>query len=104
MQAFKRRTFLLIASSAAAAVAGRVAAQTGGKVSESDPQAVALGYKDDTTKVDNKKYPKHTPDQKCANCQFFQGKATDALGPCAVFGNRNVSAKGWCSSWTKKAA
>ena len=75
---------------------------TGPKLSESDPQAVALGYANDTTKVDAKKYPKHTPDQKCSNCQLFQGKATDALGGCALFPGKQVAGSGWCSAWNEK--
>ena len=77
-------------------------AQANAKVSEADPQAVALGYKDDTTKVDEKKFPKHTASQKCAGCQLFMAPATQPLGPCGVFGGKNVSANGWCSAWVKK--
>ena len=73
------------------------------KVQESDPQAQALGYRDDTTKVDAAKYPKHSPSQDCANCQLYQGKAGDASGPCPLFGGKQVMAKGWCSAWVKKA-
>jgi hypothetical protein len=43
------------------------------KLDEKDPQAVALGYVADTTKADTKKFPKHSNDQKCSNCQLFQG-------------------------------
>ena len=71
---------------------------------EKDPQAAALGYVADTTKADLKKFPKHTNDQKCSNCQLFQGKATDASGACALFAGKHVAANGWCSAWAKKAA
>ena len=64
---------------------------------------MALGYKDDSTKVDAKKYPKHAPAQTCANCQLFQGKATDATGGCPLFAGKQVAAAGWCSAWNKKA-
>ena len=105
MTPFNRRTFLLSAAACTAAASSSVRAQqaTTAKVDESDPQAVALGYKHDTTKVDEKKFPKHTKDQRCANCQLFMGKPTDAWGPCAVFGGKQVSAAGWCNSWVKKA-
>lgn len=73
------------------------------KLAESDPQATALGYKEDTTKVDAAKYPKHTAEQHCGNCQLFQGKATDALGACPLFAGKQVANKGWCSAWVKKA-
>lgn len=101
-----RRFFLMGASGVVlAAVAGKsipVRAQAA-KLVESDPQAVSLGYRQDTSKVDKAKFPKHEASQKCSNCQFFQGKAGDAWGPCAVFGGKQVSANGWCNSYTKKA-
>jgi hypothetical protein len=105
MTPFNRRTFLLSAAACTAAATSRARAQTAAaKVEEADPQAVALGYKHDTTKVDEKKFPKHTKDQKCANCQLFLAKPTEAWGPCAVFGGKQVSASGWCNSWVKKPA
>ena len=74
----------------------------GPKVSESDPQAVALGYKDDTTKVDAKKYPQHQAAQHCANCSFWQGRPDDAWAGCAMFGRKQVDAGGWCSAFSNK--
>lgn len=99
-----RRTFMfqVAAAGGAVLVANRAAAQT--KLEENDPQAVALGYKHDTTKVDPAKYPKHDATQKCANCQLFQGKAADAWGACALFGTKQVAGAGWCSAWVKKPA
>lgn len=99
-----RRTFMLQVAAAGTAVAatGGAIAQT--KLEETDPQAVALGYKHDTTKVDKAKYPKHDVSQKCSNCQLFQGKPTDAWGGCALFGAKQVAGPGWCSAWVKKPA
>lgn len=77
-------------------------AGSGAKLAESDPQAVALGYKDDTTRVDQKKYPNHQTAQVCSGCQFYQGTAKDALAPCTIFAGKKVAAKGWCSSYIKK--
>ena len=71
-------------------------------VQESDPQALALGYKTDTAAVDAKKYPAHTAAQHCGNCQLFQGKPTEVSGACPLFGGRHVATKGWCSAWVKK--
>jgi hypothetical protein len=75
----------------------------GAKLDEKDPQAVALGYVTDTTRADAKKFAQHTKDQKCSNCQHYQGKAGDAMGGCAIFGGKQVAANGWCSAWVKKA-
>lgn len=100
-----RRAFLVsVVASGAALAATRVAAQTPGpKLAESDPQAVALGYKEDGSKVDAAKYPAHTAAQACGNCNFFQGKPADAMAPCQLFASKQVNAKGWCSGYSKKA-
>jgi hypothetical protein len=98
-----RRGFLGLAGIAVvtAAVPGLAIAQA--RLEESDAQAGALGYRHDTTKVDKAKFPKHTADQVCANCQLYQGKASDAWGGCSIFPGKQVNAKGWCSAWVKKA-
>ena len=105
MSTSSRRHFVLQIVAAGAAIASLDAHAQGAapRLSEADPQAVALGYKDDTTRVDAKKYPKHSPEQKCANCQLFQGKPGDATGGCALFAGKQVAAAGWCSAWVKKA-
>lgn len=69
-----------------------------------DAQAKSLGYVVDTTKVDAKTNPTHKPDQKCANCQQYQGKATDASAPCTIFAGKLVAGAGWCKVWVKKQA
>ena len=77
-------------------------------VNEKDPAAVGLGYHTDAAKVDVKKFPKRAGDegkkQFCSGCMFYQGgadplKSTSA--PCQLFPGKQVSAKGWCNSWTK---
>jgi len=102
MSSTNRRTFImgLVAGSGVLA-AGAARAQAA--VAESDPQAAALGYKTDTTKVDAKKYPKHDASQHCGNCQLYQGKPADATGPCPLFAGKVVHKEGWCSAWVKKA-
>jgi anaerobic selenocysteine-containing dehydrogenase len=77
-------------------------AQAAPLVAETDPQAAALGYKVDTTKVDKAKYPKHTPDQSCGNCALYQG-GTATQGGCLLFAGKDVANQGWCSAWAKKA-
>lgn len=93
-----------VATGGAAFVATSAFAQAAGlKVDEKDPAAAALGYVADTTKADKKKFPKHVADQKCTNCNFFVGKATDAVGGCPLFASKQVAGPGWCSAWVKKA-
>jgi hypothetical protein len=98
-----RREFIVqLSLGTGALVAGQAMAQ-GAPVAEADAQAVALGYKADTTKVDDKKFPKHAATQSCANCALFQGKAGDKTGGCPLFAGKTVAATGWCSAWAKKA-
>ncbi len=105
MQSIPRRTFMLQVAAAGSALAGaQVMAQpAGARLEESNPQAVAMGYKHDTTKVDQAKFPKHAAAQSCSTCQLFQGKGKDALGGCPIFAGKQVAATGWCSAWAKKA-
>jgi len=72
-------------------------------VAEGDPQAVALGYKADATKVDKSKQPKYAAGQACGSCALYQGAAGSAAGNCPLFAGKQVSAKAWCSAWAKKA-
>jgi hypothetical protein len=100
-----RREFVLVAVPAGAALVSAITSAHAqpARLPESDPQALGLGYREDAAKVDAKKFSSYAAGRVCAGCQFFQGKATDAWGPCTVFGGKLVSAKGWCSAWAKKA-
>ncbi|NYT84026.1 high-potential iron-sulfur protein [Pollutimonas harenae] len=99
-----RRTFLVssIGLASSLALSRHVFADTA-KVSESDPTAVAMGYKHDATQIDKAKQARYVAGEECSNCQLFQGKPGDAWGPCPIFSGKQVSAKGWCSAYTKKS-
>ncbi|MGZ3158770.1 MAG: high-potential iron-sulfur protein [Burkholderiaceae bacterium] len=98
-----RRTFIIhtLAGSTALLTAGLTNAQTA-KLAETEPQAVALGYKEDASKVDKAKFPRYAAGQSCSTCQLYQGPATGD-GKCALFQGKLVSASGWCSAYAKKA-
>ena len=99
-----RRTFVIQSVVGAGVLASaRLAQAQAPLVQESDPQAVALGYKNDATKTDKVKYPTYAAGQNCANCALYQGKPADAAGACPLFAGKQVSAKAWCSAWAKKA-
>ena len=101
-----RRTFVIQSLTGAGVLACAAlphAAFAQATLTDTDPQAVGLGYSTDGTKTDTKKYPKYAAGQNCAGCALFQGKATDATGGCPLFGAKKVAAKGWCSAWAKKA-
>jgi len=98
-----RRQFMILSAAGACTLAlnGKVQAQA--MVAETDPQAVALGYRANATTVDKAKYPKYAAGQECDNCALFQGKAGAAAGGCALFAGKQVHGKGWCSAYAKKA-
>ena len=102
MKRSDRRSFIFRAM-AATSVLGMGSTAALADVDESDPVAVALGYRSDTRKVDAIKYPNHEPSQLCVNCKQFQGKAADRSGGCSLFGGKAVAAAGWCSAWARKA-
>lgn len=65
-----------------------------------NPQAKALSYAEKTTGL---KHPAFKAGSNCANCTFYKGAAGAAAGPCQLFPQHSVAAKGWCSAWAKKA-
>lgn len=70
------------------------------KLSEADPAAVAVGYREDASKIDKAKYPNYSAGQDCSSCSLYSGKSPDAWGGCALFTGKQVAAHGWCSAYT----
>jgi hypothetical protein len=98
-----RRQFMILSASGLALASAGTAFAADPALAETDPQAVGLGYKADTTKVDAAKYPKHLASQKCSGCALFKGAAGAAAGACQIFAGKAVSANGWCSAFAAKA-
>jgi hypothetical protein len=96
-----RRIFMLQAATASTTLMAGATWAQGKKLEENEPQAIALGYKEDSRTVDSKRFPKHNPSQTCTNCTIWRGKGGDA-GQCHLFSNRLLSGKGWCSQWVTK--
>jgi hypothetical protein len=73
---------------------------------ESDPLAVALGYKKDAATVDTTQYPKRAgaagATQFCNNCALYSAGA-DGLGSCTAIPGKLVAGKGWCNAWIPAA-
>lgn len=67
-----------------------------------DAYAKAMGFVLDTNNADSGKFPNHSPDQNCSNCQLFSGAEGDDLGPCSFFGGRLVPPTGWCRNFEPK--
>ena len=98
-----RRQFMILSAAGACTLALNGKVQARAMVAETDPQAVALGYRANATTVDKAKYPKYAAGQECDNCALFQGKAGAAAGGCALFAGKQVHGKGWCSAYAKNA-
>jgi hypothetical protein len=98
-----RRQFMILSAAGACTLAlnGKVQAQA--MVAENDPQAAALGYKADASKVDKVKFAKYAAGQKCDNCALYQGKAGSAAGSCSLFAGNQVAGAGWCCAYANKA-
>ena len=65
-----------------------------------DPAAVAVGYVEDTGRIDVKKYPAYVKGSTCENCLLLQGTTGAHYRPCSLFPGKLVSIDGWCSGWT----
>src|SRR4051794_10959280 len=103
----RRRFLALTGALAGTAVAGvafshRAYAQDLVKLTETDPTASALGYREDASKVDAAKFPAHQASQSCANCKFYLGADKSASAGCQLFPAKSVAAKGWCSAYNAK--
>jgi hypothetical protein len=70
------------------------------KVDVHDPKAVALGYVENASQVDTKKYPQYVAGSNCDNCLQLQGKPGNNYRPCTLFSGKLVAVAGWCSGWT----
>jgi len=77
---------------------GKLTGAHAAMVSESDPNAKALGYVADAS---NAKGDKFKAGSNCSNCALFQGGSGDA-GNCPLFGGKKVAAAGWCTAWAPK--
>lgn len=97
-----RRQFMMTSAAGVASLGMASVAHAQAMVAETDPQAIALGYLADSSKVDAAKFPKHKADQLCNNCALYTAKDANN-GACSVFPNKLVAGKGWCNLWVKKA-
>jgi outer membrane biosynthesis protein TonB len=72
------------------------------RLTEDDPAAAALGYKNDASSVDKAKYPQYKAGQQCRNCTLYSGAADAAYGPCSIYPGKEVNANGWCATYAPK--
>jgi hypothetical protein len=99
-----RRQFLIKSIPAALGVVAALKANAqDNRADENSAPATGIGYKNDASKVDAKKYPTYVAGRNCANCMLYQGKPSDPWASCAAVGGKQVNAKGWCVAWSKRA-
>jgi hypothetical protein len=67
-----------------------------------DPTAKALGFVNNGSQVDSKKYPTFKPAQKCGTCAQYQGKPADPTAACTIFAGKSVPQTGWCQVWAQR--
>ena len=65
-----------------------------------DPAAIAVGYVENASQIDLKKYPAYIKGATCENCLLLQGTTGSHYRPCNLFPGKVVAAGGWCSGWT----
>ncbi len=99
-----RRAVVKTLALGAATVAGLatrplLGAEPSQKVDVHEPAAVKLGYVENASQVDTRKYPQFVAGSKCENCMLLQGKPGSDYRPCSLFSGRLVSVSGWCSGW-----
>jgi hypothetical protein len=83
----------LAASTVALAPAVLQAADEPPLISVDAPEAKAVKYVEDGTKVPEAK------GNRCDTCSLYQGKDGSTQGGCQLFKGKGVTAAGWCNAW-----
>ncbi len=97
-----RRELLARVLIGATAISGMADSQaTSEKLNPDDPAAKNVGYVEDATRVDIRKYPTYVKGHTCANCTLALS-AYGPVRPCKLFPGKIVIAKGWCSAWAQR--
>lgn len=97
-----RRVFMMQVVGAASAFAFVRNAAAAAKLDVNDSYAKSMGFKLNTTEVDETKYKKHTADQKCSTCQLWNGrenKSVAGYGNCSFFDDAMTPENGWCKNF-----
>ncbi len=63
-----------------------------------DPEAVAIAYVENATRVDAAKNPTWRLGQSCANCALID-LGTGRMRGCSVLPGKLVMSTGWCRKW-----
>ena len=87
-----KRMALGVSLASLAAVQAR-AADAPPLLAESDPEAKAIKYVDDTAKS------KEAMGNRCDTCSLYQGASGSTQGACQIIKGKLVKAAGWCNAW-----
>lgn len=68
-----------------------------------EADAIALEFVGDAARLHPSLQPRYVPGSRCATCFFFQGRRSDASGPCTVFAGWRVPASGWCREFAPRS-
>ena len=106
MPIHNRRVFMLHTLVGASVVATARKAHAAGEteaVKETDAYPKSMGFRLNTADVDKVKYPRHTLEQRCSQCQLFKNTAGESTGNCSFF-KRSVPVDGWCRNFKQVKA
>jgi len=106
MPSNNRRVFMLHTLVGASVVTTAHQAQAAAEteaVKETDAYPKSMGFRLNTADVDQTKYPRHTVEQHCSQCQLFKGNAGEQTGNCSFF-KRVVPVNGWCRNFKQVKA
>jgi len=100
-----RRNLLkaVVGGALVAATTHLVAASDLPHLSDANPGAASLGYTEDSDTVDLRRFPKHTSQQRCANCKYFQIGAGVPYAPCRLYPGNAVHVNGWCAGYLARS-
>ena len=82
-----------LAASLDALVAVQARAADAALLAETDPEAKAIKYVDDTAKS------KEAMGNRCDTCSLYQGTNGSTQGGCQIVKGKQVKAAGWCNAW-----
>lgn len=98
----RRRTLLKAAAGAITLLVAPRAVARLPLLTGSEPDAIALEFVTDATRLHPSLQPRYTPGARCAACFFYQGRRSTEDAPCTVFAGYRVPATGWCREFAPR--
>ena len=95
-----RRNFLCALGTTAISTSLVILTQSGTALAA---ESLKLDPEHPTAKSLNYVHESQDADRNCLGCQFYTGVKDSDWGPCVIFPDKQVSAKGLCNSWYARA-